>query len=151
MNRTELAALQERILDGCKAAGLAAGRMPTDRELADVAGVDPSIVSHWRRGRREAGLAELVRLADRYGAGAVWAPLSERSAPASPLVPLRDAVPAGLAAVRDAAMFTASIDAALADGRITDEEAEGLQLQHDHAVAGLHRALLAIQDRRRSA
>lgn len=41
-----LADLQERILDACKAAGhAAAGKTPTDRELADVAGVDASIVS----------------------------------------------------------------------------------------------------------
>ncbi len=37
MSPPVLATLQERILDGCKAAGLAAGKMPTDHELADVA------------------------------------------------------------------------------------------------------------------
>lgn len=144
-NPTALASLQERILDGCKAAGLAAGKMPTDRELADVAGVDASIVSHWRRGRREMGLAELVRLGDRYGEAALL-PLRERFGDAV-RVARADALPAAIAATADAAGFTAAVQAALVDGKITDDEAADLERRHGQAVADLNRSLMALKAR----
>lgn len=146
MNPTCLGDLQERILDACKAVGHAAtGRTPTDRELADAAGVDASIVSHWRRGRREAGLAELVRLGDRYG-DCVLAPLQERFEGAGKAA-RSAALPAALAATVATAGFASSVQNALADGTITDSEADGLERQHDQAVAGLHRSLMAVRSR----
>lgn len=144
-----LAALQESMLDACKASALAQGqKMPTDRQLADVAGVDASIVSHWRAGRREIGLAEIVRLGDRYGADVI-ACLGERFGRAVRPSP-REAIPLAIGATAATATFTAAVHAALADGRLTDEEAEGLQQQHDQAVAQLHRSMMAITATRRA-
>ncbi len=146
MSPTTLADLQEAILDRAKAAGLAAtGRMPTDRELADVAGVDASIVSHWRRGRREAGLAELVRLVDRYGAD-VPAPLQERGNHVPAPGP-REVLSLAVDATAQQAALTASLHAALADGRLTDEEHAGLVRQLDQAEATSHRVRLALRRR----
>lgn len=144
---TTLAALQESILDACKAVALSRGeRMPTDRMLADVAGVDASILSHWRAGRREIGLAEIVRLGDRYG-DQVLAGLAERFGKATR--PARsEALPLAVLATASTAQFTATVQAALADGRITDEEAEDLERQCTQAEAQLHRAFrAAVQGR----
>jgi transcriptional regulator with XRE-family HTH domain len=52
-----LAVLQERLLDSAKAA---VGS--TDRELAELAGVDRTVVSRWRSGEREMSLGHLRSL-----------------------------------------------------------------------------------------
>jgi hypothetical protein len=57
---------------------------------------------------------------------------------------------ASVRATLETASFAASIDDALADGRITDEEAEGLQMRANQAVAQLNQALRAVA-RRKSA
>lgn len=151
MTKAHLSDLQGRILDACKAAEMAVSRrMPTDRELADVAGVDASLVCRWRSGSREVGLAELDRLAARFGADAVYAPLLARHQAATPAPALAMARSASVRATLETASFAASIDDALADGRITDEEAEGLQMQANQAVAQLNQALRAVA-RRKSA
>ena len=151
MTKAHLSDLQGRILDACKAAEMAASRrMPTDRELADVAGVDASLVCRWRSGSREVGLAELDRLAARFGAAAVFEPLVSRHGQSSTPV-LAVARTASVRATADMAGFAASVDEALADGLVTDQEAEGLQMQANQALANLNRALAAVAGRRRSA
>lgn len=146
MSPTHLADLQEAILDRAKAAGHAAtGRMPADRELADVAGVDASIVSHWRRGRREAGLTEIVRLVDRYGTD-VLAPLAERKTPAAVPAP-REVLALAVDATARTATLAAGVHAALADGHLTDTEADELLQQLNQAEAVTHRVRLALRRR----
>jgi len=151
MTKAHLSDLQGRILDACKAAEMAASRrMPTDRELADVAGVDASLVCRWRSGSREVGLAELDRLAARFGAAAVYAPLMARhEAPAAVL--LTTARSASVRATASMAGFSASLEEALTDGQLSEQEVEGLEMQAAQAEAQLRRALQAVTNRRRSA
>lgn len=149
MTKAHLSDLQGAILDACKAAEMAAARrMPTDRELADIAGVDASLVCRWRSGSREVGLAELDRLSARFGTDAVYAPLLARHQVATPAPALSVARSASVRATLETASFGASIDDALSDGRITDKEAEGLQMQANQAVAQLNQALRAVARRR---
>lgn len=151
MTKAHLSDLQGAILDACKASEMAASRrMPTDRELGDVAGVDASLVCRWRSGAREVGLAELDRLAARFGASAIYAPLLARHSAPQPALALASARSASIRATVETASFAASIDDALADGSISDAEAEGLTMQANQAVAQLHQALRAVA-RRRSA
>jgi len=152
MTKAHLSDLQGRILDACKAAEMAASRrMPTDRELADVAGVDASLVCRWRSGSREVGLAELDRLASRFGAAAVYAPLMARHEAPAAAVLLTTARSASVRATATMAGFSASLEEALTDGQLTEEEVEGLEMQAAQAEAQLRRALQAVTNRRRSA
>ena len=141
MTPSAKAALQSRMLDRIKTTS--PGSPPTDTEIAAVAGVDRSLVSKWRSGEREIGVSELLNLAAAYGGVVVLQPFAD--AGDCEVVPRER--PTGCSDLRvmagqtvlGAAEFNVSVQAALADGRVTDEEAADLQRRADLLVSDLYR------------
>ena len=121
MTERELALHQSAILHRC-----AAKSEPhvSDRRIAVVAGVDPSEVSHWRYGRREIRLPQLVRLVEAFGAEVLVDVVELGGARLTHLVP-SDPVPFQEGARRIAVLGSEYVNAvlsALGDGRINREE-----------------------------
>lgn len=63
----QCAYVAERVIDAIKVSQAQGGIAPSDRAIADVAGVDPSVLCRWRRGQRVMGFEHIYRLANHYG------------------------------------------------------------------------------------
>jgi hypothetical protein len=119
-----LAVLQERLIDSAKAAGGS-----TDRELAELAGVDRTVVSRWRVGDREMTLGHLRSLVLGLG-DSTWlhhlvglgeCDVIRRAARAE------DLQGEALELVADSSRLASAIHLHLADGRISPREAAELR------------------------
>jgi transcriptional regulator with XRE-family HTH domain len=125
MSPSDLARLNEDIIDNCKAAARASGRKLTQREVADTAGVDETEISHRVRGSREWKASELIRLARAFGEKAVLGPIQER-VQARPSPGASSVLELSAHASSTSAQLTAAVAVAAADGRLTQAELEAL-------------------------
>jgi hypothetical protein len=136
-----LVALQERVVTSIKAAHPGT----TFVQVAAVAGVDKSKVTRWQSEAdpSEMKLSEVVALVAEFGAPAVLGPIAAEDgcdvAPRASRPAAGDPRLVALDVSVGAATLTREVHAALADGRLTDEEAEALGLRIDQLVAELHR------------
>lgn len=79
----------ERVIDAIKVAHAKSGIAPSDRSIAEVAGVDPSVLCRWRRGQRVMGYEHIHRLAERYGMPVVYGAISDAHAELAGAAPVR--------------------------------------------------------------
>jgi transcriptional regulator with XRE-family HTH domain len=155
MSPRRIAAIQSATLEAVKAAS-GADKPPTDAEVALAAGVDRTLVSKWRTGDREIGLADLVGLVEAFGAGVVLRSLASADdcdvvrRPEPGFRP-ESRILAAADLADEASSLTAAVARAEADGRVTDSEVDDLERRADRLgrrVAELRAALPRGPERR---
>lgn len=129
MTPFERAQIQKRVLESIRAS-VPSGR-PTNGSIAEAAGCDRSEITRFEAGERKLDLDEVIGLCDRYGADAVLGPIAEmfgfQVASAESAEPAGDIARSAAHLTASSASYSVAVHEALADGLLTEDEADSLE------------------------